>query len=225
LSRSYLYTFPGLGHGALPDSACAQQIARAFLDDPDSRPEASCLTGQQSVTFVGPSNTLMTGAVGRLLEAVESGQLLRFLPMILGLGLLFTAFVLWPLTGFIRRMQRRPPDRRWAARLAPWLALATALLGGVFVAGLVALVFDASLRGSDIVLLLGAPMRWAWLFALPLAIGLLAAGMLALTILAWRRRFWGVGRRVYYTALTAAALGLVVSLGMSGLLFPLLGRV
>jgi pimeloyl-ACP methyl ester carboxylesterase len=222
LSRSYLYTFPGLGHGALPDSSCARDIARAFLNDPDTRPEAHCVTGEGSVTFIGPSNTLMTGAVGRLLAAVEGGKLLRFLPIILGLGLLFTAFVLWPLTGFIRRMQRRPPERRWAASLAPWLAIATALLGGVFVAGLVALVFDVSLRGGDIVLLLGAPMRWAWLFALPLAIGLLAAGMLALTIFAWRRRFWGVGRRVYYTVLTAAALGVVAWLITTGLMFPLL---
>ncbi len=122
-------------------------------------------------------------------------------------------------------MQRRPPERRWAARLAPWLAIATALLGGVFVAGLVALVFDVSLRGSDIVLLLGVPIRWAWLFALPLAIGLLAAGMLALTILAWRRRFWGVGRRVYYTVLAAAAVVLVASLVMSGLMFPLVSLI
>jgi hypothetical protein len=225
LPRSYLYTFPGLGHGALPDSLCAREIARAFLGDPTTSPEASCLTHQQPAPFVGPSNTLMTGAIGRLLAAVERGELLAFLPIVLGLGLLFTTVILWPLTWFIRRMQKTPPEHRLPARLAPWLAISTALLGAIFVAGLVALVVDVSLRGSDIVLLLGVPMRWAWLFALPPVIGLLAIGMLVLTLLAWRRRFWGVPRRVYYSALAAAGLSLAFWLITSGMMFPLVGHI
>ena len=225
LSHSTLFTFPGLGHGALPDDRCAQEIARAFLDDPSSRPEASCLALAKPVTFTGPSNTLMTPAVGRLLAAVERGDFLRFLPLILGLGFLFTVFALWPISWFIRRMQKTPPDRRLPAGLAPWLAIAAALLGGVFMAGLVALVFDVSLGGSDIVLLVGAPLRWAWLFALPPVIGVLAAGMAALTVLAWRRRFWGAARRAYFTGLAAAALGVVAWLITSGLMFPLLSRL
>jgi pimeloyl-ACP methyl ester carboxylesterase len=224
LPNSTLFTFPGLGHGALPDDRCAQEIARAFLDDPSSRPGASCLAGDKPVTFTTPSNTLMTAAVGRLLAAIERGDFRGAIPLAFGLGILLTAFLLWPLSWFIRRMQQTAPDRRLSARLAPWLAIAAALVGVVFVAGLVALVFEVSLGGSDILLLVGVPMRWAWLFALPPAITLLAAGMLALTVLAWRRRFWGVARRSYYTALAVAALGLVLWLITSGLMFPLLGR-
>jgi hypothetical protein len=225
LSNGYLFTFPGLGHGALPDDSCAQEIARAFLDDPAFRPAASCLVRKKSVAFTTPSNTLMTAALGRLLAAIERGAFLPFLPLVMGLGILMTSFVLWPCSWFIRRMQRRPPERRQLARLAPWLAIAVALLGAVFVVGLVALVIDVSLRGSDITLLVGTPMRWAWLFALPPTIGLSAAGMLVLTVLAWRLRFWGAPRRVYYTVLTAAALGLAASLIASGFMFPLLSRI
>jgi pimeloyl-ACP methyl ester carboxylesterase len=223
LSRSYLFTFPGLGHGVLPEGRCAVEIARAFLDDPNSRPEASCLTGEEPLTFTGPSDTVMTGAIGRLLEAIERGDYLSFLPLMLGLGFLATVLVLWPFSWFIRKVQRRPPEKRLPAGLAPWLAVVVVLLGGVLVAGLVAMVFDVSLRGSDIVLLVGAPMRWAWLFALPLAIAVTSVGMTVLMVLAWRRRFWGVGRRTYFTALTAAALVLVAWLLASGLLLPLLG--
>jgi uncharacterized membrane protein YidH (DUF202 family) len=67
-------------------------------------------------------------------------------------------------------------------------------------------------------------MRWAWLFALPPVIGLLAAAMLALAILAWRRRFWGIGRRAYYSFLAAVAIGVAVWLATSGLILPLLAR-
>jgi pimeloyl-ACP methyl ester carboxylesterase len=224
LSRSTLFTFPGLGHGVLPADGCAVEIARAFLNDPNSAPDASCLAAREPLTFTGPSNTLMTGAIGLLLAAIERGDYLGFLPLILGLGFLVTVFVLWPFSWLIRKMQRRPPEKRLPAVLAPWLAILIVLLGGVFVAGLVAMVFDVSLRGSDLVLLVGAPMRWAWLFALPLVIGLLFAAMFVLTVLAWRRRFWGVGRRTYYTALAAAAAVLVVWFITSGLLFPLLRR-
>jgi pimeloyl-ACP methyl ester carboxylesterase len=224
LSRSYLFTFPGFGHGALPEGGCAAEIARAFLNDPDSPPAASCLAEREPLTFTGPSNTLMTGAIGRLLAVIEGGDFRHFLPLALGLGFLATAFVLWPFSWFIRKMQRRPPERRLPARLAPWLAILIVLLCGFFVAGLVGLVFDVSMRGSDLVLLVGAPVRWAWLFALPVAIGLLCVAMLGLTIIAWRRRFWGAGRRTYYTTLAVAALVVVLWFAASGLLFPLLSR-
>jgi pimeloyl-ACP methyl ester carboxylesterase len=224
LPNSYLFTFPGRGHGALPDDRCAQGIAQAFLNDPASAPAASCLAGEEPVVITTPSNTLMTPAPGRLLGAIDRGDLWSFLPLILMLGMLLTIFILWPLSWLIRRLQERPPERRIAARLSPWLAIAVALLGMAFATGMVALVFDVSLRGSDLILLIGAPMRWAWLFALPPLIGLLAAAMLALAVLAWRRRFWGIGRRAYYSVLAAAALGMAVWLATSGLLLPLLAR-
>jgi hypothetical protein len=70
----------------------------------------------------------------------------------------------------------------------------------------------------------GRPWCGALVVALPGGIGLLAAAMLALTILAWRRRYWGVGRRAYYTTLTTAALAAAVWLTASGLMLPLLTR-
>jgi len=224
LSHSILFTFPGLGHGALPDDRCAQEIARSFLEDPSSPPEAGCLPDEKPVTFTTPANTLMTVSMGRLMSAIDRGDFRGLVPLVLWLGILMTVFALWPFSWFIRRMQKTPPDRRLPARLAPWLAIAAALLGGVFMAGLVALVFDVSLGGSDIVLLVGVPMRWAWLFALPPLIGVLAGGMLVFAVLAWRRRFWGVARRVYFTGLAAAALGLTISLIATGLMLPLLSR-
>ena len=46
---AYVYTFPGVGHGALmlppkmPAGACATQIAASFLADPAQTPDSRCL--------------------------------------------------------------------------------------------------------------------------------------------------------------------------------------
>lgn len=47
LSKGYFFEFPGHGHGVIPSSDCALSIAQAFLNDPNTRPDATCL---ESVT-------------------------------------------------------------------------------------------------------------------------------------------------------------------------------
>lgn len=50
LKNAYVYTFPGVGHGALfsppdmPAADCATQIARDFLTNPKQKPDSSCLS-------------------------------------------------------------------------------------------------------------------------------------------------------------------------------------
>lgn len=50
LKTAYVYTFPGVGHGALvvppkmPAGACVTQIAADFLANPEQTPDSSCLT-------------------------------------------------------------------------------------------------------------------------------------------------------------------------------------
>lgn len=44
LASSYFYEFPPLGHGVLYSRlSCPQRIVQSFIDDPDSRPDATCL--------------------------------------------------------------------------------------------------------------------------------------------------------------------------------------
>jgi pimeloyl-ACP methyl ester carboxylesterase len=43
LPNGYHYVFPQAGHAPLTHSACANEIAEAFLDDPTQRPKADCL--------------------------------------------------------------------------------------------------------------------------------------------------------------------------------------
>jgi pimeloyl-ACP methyl ester carboxylesterase len=53
LSRSYFYEYPGQGHGvSLWASSCAYRMARDFLDDPLSEPDASCIAAMAGPEFI-----------------------------------------------------------------------------------------------------------------------------------------------------------------------------
>jgi pimeloyl-ACP methyl ester carboxylesterase len=59
LDNSFVFEFPGIGHGASVSSECALSIALMFLDDPESKPDASCITPMSGPAFV-VSGTEMT---------------------------------------------------------------------------------------------------------------------------------------------------------------------
>ncbi|MBW6478929.1 MAG: alpha/beta hydrolase, partial [Bacteroidales bacterium] len=44
LSNSFLFEFPGRGHGLTRDTECAKKIASDFLNNPYSEPDAHCIT-------------------------------------------------------------------------------------------------------------------------------------------------------------------------------------
>ncbi len=53
LSRSFVFEFPGVGHGAIDGGDCPVGIALAFLDDPSAAPDSACIAGM-GVEFVMP---------------------------------------------------------------------------------------------------------------------------------------------------------------------------
>jgi pimeloyl-ACP methyl ester carboxylesterase len=52
LSRVNSYTFPGVGHGAYLSAACPHSMAVAFLANPTSRPNASCISQMTAPKWV-----------------------------------------------------------------------------------------------------------------------------------------------------------------------------
>lgn len=52
LSSSFFYEFPGLTHGVVPADRCPTQMALAFLDDPTTAPDASCIASLPAPEFV-----------------------------------------------------------------------------------------------------------------------------------------------------------------------------
>jgi pimeloyl-ACP methyl ester carboxylesterase len=55
LNNAYVYTFPGIAHGALSNSLCAQSITLDFLDDPTHEPDASCIA-DMGLQFLVPTD-------------------------------------------------------------------------------------------------------------------------------------------------------------------------
>lgn len=54
LPNSYVYEFPGVGHGSFFGGLCPLNIALAFLENPNEAPEASCIADMQ-LTFTPPA--------------------------------------------------------------------------------------------------------------------------------------------------------------------------
>lgn len=52
LSHSYLFSFPGTGHGVFLTNACPDSIMHNFLLTPTSKPNATCITSMQEPAFL-----------------------------------------------------------------------------------------------------------------------------------------------------------------------------
>lgn len=59
LSNSFYYQFPGVGHGAsVSGGECPLSIALAFLDDPTTEPDGSCIADMSGPAFVVPETEI-----------------------------------------------------------------------------------------------------------------------------------------------------------------------
>jgi len=54
LSRSFVFTYPGLGHGSFLLNPCATTMAEEFLADPTHSPDATCMTSMREPRFITP---------------------------------------------------------------------------------------------------------------------------------------------------------------------------
>jgi pimeloyl-ACP methyl ester carboxylesterase len=51
LSKSFLFTFPGTGHGVFLTNACPNNIMTAFLQNPAQKPSGGCITAMREPNF------------------------------------------------------------------------------------------------------------------------------------------------------------------------------
>lgn len=217
LPRSYIYTFPNTGHGAIFTSDCADGLIQAFLDNPDVPPDASCVAAQTGPAFFTPDTVLPVPGLSRLLtlEGSSGPELLFF-----GLCLLFllSALLIWPLAWVVRWMlgRVRPPQPA-GAHIVHWLAVLNILLIPVFMGTLTFIAFRLALD-NNLVVFYGLPMSWAALLLLPMFIALLTITMLLGTVQAWRAGYWSLWQRIYYSLLALAALGCTVVLAAWGMI-------
>lgn len=208
LSNSYVYVFPGIGHGPVVHSKCARNIMLEFIDDPTIEPDAACLAEIDDLNFVTPDDLYLTPAVYQLnADLYVAPNPLRLGLLALCLLVFVGEIVSLPVRWLRARRQRAagriaslPPSPPRA--LARGLAVAVATLNLAFFAALVWIVFDT----YWMILAFGVPTGAGWIFWLPRLAAVLTLSLPVLTIVVWRRRYWTQARRVYYTLFTLAAL-------------------
>ena len=121
----------------------------------------------------------------------------------LGCVLMFLSMIPVASIRFIRN-RRSSGDRKPAprgARMAYWIIVGISVLNLLFVIGTVLWFNPWPLFGVSMI------------YKIVLGVGVLSAvltvGALLYSVLAWKRRYWGIATRVHYTLVTVAAVAFV----------------
>jgi pimeloyl-ACP methyl ester carboxylesterase len=221
LSHSYYFVFPNTGHGAISSTACADRIFLEFLNDPQTKPDGSCIAQIPAVTFITNRDVVNLPRMTHLLNlegtsAVELG-LLGFCLLIL-----LTGVVIFPLLWLIRVVRSKPgKPTPFLAHLAPWTAAIDAGLILIFVIGLIAVIF-VMVSKEDMRYLFGIPSNAAPILVAPPLAALVTLVMCAFSITGWAGSYWSIGRKIYYSLVTLAGIGCVAVLGYWGMLTALI---
>jgi uncharacterized membrane protein len=166
------------------------------------------MTGIQYITT---DDVYITPIVYRMLNDL----LINSNPFCLGLLaiclFLFVAEVLLLPVRLIRRRKKSSLSRPMA-RMARGVAVATAVLNLMFLIGL-ALVIKGVLSTNELVLAVGLPAQAGPLFLIPSLVAILAVGLIVLSVLAWKDRYWSLVGRVHYSLFTLGVLAFVLLLG------------
>ncbi len=214
LGHSYYFEFPAAGHNVGVDNPCVDSLMAAFLDDPESRPDSSCMNDAPRSEFVLPQDISIAPGVYRIIHDIEfSGP--RGDPLLETAAtiavLIFLAEIGYVLiTGVARRVRpsrsESSPDA--IARFAHPLAGLVAVLSSIspFV---VTNVNNHFLNTDPLVLRFGLSTAYPpvlHLAVLVLVGTVLTVGLVIIAPLAWLRRYWSIPGRILFSLVTLAAL-------------------
>jgi len=206
LTNSTIVEFPASGHSVNTDNPCALKITAAFLDNPDKKPDLSCVDTAPRPKFVLPNEVIIAPDIYEI-HYNELGYSIMEENIFLGswLTLIGTGIValITGLVKLVRRRKQQSVDK--AARLAHPLLI---------VLPVIALVWGYALRSSlqsvaatsSNVLHLGMPIAYWWIFVIAILIGLLTIILIAITVLSWKRRYWSLIGRIAISVTSLAAI-------------------
>jgi pimeloyl-ACP methyl ester carboxylesterase len=223
LGNAYNFTFPINGHGAFLGGECPTQIMRDFLNDPDVEPDARCISDPAAPEFFTPANTLMSPGATFLLKGInrflanpaDPENIRQVVVPLAAPTLLWFGLLLFPLVWFVgwlgNLLRKKPGDKRWLARLAPWVGVLLTILVFAF-AGLLLVSVGAAEFAGIFAATAGISRSFAWIFILPWLIASAAVLMVGLAVISWTKRYWGLPARIYYSLTALLALIYTVSL-------------
>lgn len=209
LSHNFLYEFPTLSHAASSDD-CPKAMLAAFLDNPTTAPDSSCMAQIKGLPFVSDVyvNPGIFNAVNDLRFASNPWTQAAFALSIL---LLASTLIVLPIS-YVRSRQRSVQNNPMSNR-ARLLLLMIALLNLGFALGVWLLLNKAMEETYGWVTLFGfSPRASQYLFLVPWLSASLTVALLAFAVLAWKNGWWGRFERIYYTLATVGAVGFIVLL-------------
>lgn len=110
----------------------------------------------------------------------------------------------WPAIYLIRHRRKRPVSGGHKAHLARWLAWSSSGLNLIFLVGLTLMLVY---RFLDLVI--EVPLEMIALLTLPLLTCILAIGMVFVSTVSWKHKYWSMGSRLYYSVVTLITLGFI----------------
>jgi pimeloyl-ACP methyl ester carboxylesterase len=206
LPNSYYYEFAASGHNLYTDNPCAAELRGAFLHDPTSAPDGSCVARAPDPEFAVPEQIFIVpsmyefyhGDIGytmtehRLYLLAENA-----FPVVV--AFLLALGMVW----LVRRLRRK------AVGVPPWLALALAGLVSVLYFTFSQLIRAASqdtVAADRTAIQFGVLARHGSLFLIPVPAAILTAALVLIVARAWLRRDWSLPGRVFLTLLALPAV-------------------
>lgn len=214
--------FPVNGHGAILVGSCASQIVKDFVANPAVAPDTSCAATPAAPAFVtladhlvSPGATYLHRVLFRTINnPVNPQNLLALVNTLAERAILLGLLLLFPLIWLVRWLLtlKKPGEKDWLARIAPWAVLAWLTVALSFVAlqflGVGAVTFGGDLFSASA----GLSRSAIWIFTLPWVLGLLTLVIVVAAVLSWRKGYWGVAGRIIFSIAAGLTVLYVISL-------------
>jgi hypothetical protein len=120
-----------------------------------------------------------------------------------------SACIMWGIVPLVQGLRRKPGPAgvsRWGTAVMG----VCGTLGALFNVMWFPVVFLIGMQGGEPTVAYGVNTLTKIILALPLLTTPLALGLVYFTWQAWKVNYWSIARRVHYTIITVAALGLIV---------------
>jgi pimeloyl-ACP methyl ester carboxylesterase len=217
-AKAQFVEFPYLSHGSVDIHPCADEIALAFLANPDAAVDSSCITDMQPPLF----ETEVVSIWGSWQLSQGPGLLVNMRALMITLvaiiGLMLTTLI-WPAIWLVRVLIDRRKNKDTSVMQKSAVAVGLSIGFILLWLGVILWAVVQTAETQPTALVIGLPGRvWPGTWILVLSAAMLAFSIVALTRESWRRRVGWIGTS--HRLLVIAAVGSALALLLSGLVIP-----
>ena len=219
LPNSYNIVDPYGSHGVAFDDECLNQIILAFLDDPSTEPDASCLDSVDRRHDVVPSDAITVPFLAPLAQFDKEFLIGIGVALVLLVFVLF-ALPVWFVVWLVRSVRNKAFPRRGKQKRIRWigriLVLMYGILGMALLIAMLVFVIIIFLENSSYLSVYALPASVRPYLLIPYLMLIVLLGIIFSLIYFWRNPSKPVWERIYYSFLAICATGFLITLGLLG---------